>query len=591
MRIRTDNPEIGGVPRGEPNRAGVSAAATAGIAALLFLALSLCHLDRVPPVHEDEPYVAASAAQLAAGGTHGNPLFTGFYGAERQVFLYPPLLPVLQSFVFRVTGAGVVPMRIPTVTAGLAVLILAGVLAARAGGAACGALTAILLVVLAVAAGLYGTSGVPLLDIARIARYDILVPAFGLAALITFERASASARGGGLLWIISGVLVGLATVAHLYGAFWLIGMMMVLAARRSARRGSAPRDVHGDRPAHGSFPRASGLIVAGFVIPLMPVAATIASNAAGFLGQQRIVAGRYRVLDPDFYMQNIINEPLRYGPLFGVDGNWTALVLRPGLWIAAVAIVLALARWVRHDVRERQRTTFAIGLVCLTNVILFALLVQVKTYNYLISVWPLAVILIAATALDAWRAGGESALAPAGSLADPHAPIVNARPLASRRNGQLRRLVLAAALALIAVESVLRITHWQAMAANTSPYIPFMRRVAAHIPPGSHVLGLQQYWLGLQEFRYTSWLLPVWWNDPRFTDETLSFDEALERVAPDVILIDVRMARYFDSLADPDHPDHERLLAWRRFAGRHDAALVATIEDHTYGGMEVWRLQ
>jgi hypothetical protein len=118
-----------------------------------------------------------------------------------------------------------------------------------------------------------------------------------------------------------------------------------------------------------------------------------------------------------------------------------------------------------------------------------------------------------------------------------------------------------------------------------------MRRVAAHIPPGSHVLGLQQYWLGLQEFRYTSWLLPVWWNDPRFTDAPLSFDEALERVAPDVVLIDVRMARYFDSLADPDHPDHERLLAWRRFAGRHDAALVATIEDQTYGGMQVWRLQ
>jgi hypothetical protein len=570
----------------------VSVVATAGIAALLFLALSIFHLDRFPPVHEDEPYVAASAAQLAAGATHGNPLFTGFHGAERQVFLYPPLLPVLQSFIFRVAGAGVVPMRIPSVAAGLAVLILAGILAARAGGAACGALTAILLVGLAVAAGLNGTSGVPLLDIARIARYDILVPAFGLAALITFERASASARGGGLLWFISGVLVGLATVAHLYGAFWLIGMMAVLVARRSARRGSTTEEVHGDRPEHGSFLRASGLIVAGFAIPLLPVAATIASNAAGFLGQQRIVAGRYRVLDPDFYIQNIINEPLRYGPLFGINGDWTALVLRPGLWIAAVTIVLSLARWVRHDVRERQRTTFAIGLVCLTNVILFALLVQVKTHNYLISVWTLAVILIAATVLEAWRAaGGESALAPAGALSDSDAPRVNRRPLPSRRNGQLRRLILAVALALVAVEGVLRITHWQAMAANTSPYIPFMRRVAAHIPPGSHVLGLQQYWLGLQEFRYTSWLLPVWWNDPRFTDGTLSFDEALERVAPDVVLIDVRMARYFDSLADSDHPDHERLLAWRRFAGRHDAVLVATIEDHTYGSMQVWRLQ
>jgi hypothetical protein len=55
-----------------------------------------------------------------------------------------------------------------------------------------------------------------------------------------------------------------------------------------------------------------------------------------------------------------------------------------------------------------------------------------------------------------------------------------------------------------------------------------------------------------------------------------------------VILIDSDMGRYFDALADPAHPDHERLLAWRRYADRHGAALIAVIDDHTYGTMQVW---
>jgi 4-amino-4-deoxy-L-arabinose transferase-like glycosyltransferase len=578
---------------GELGRAGrVSIAAIGVFAALLFVALSLSHLDRFPPVHEDETYIAASAARLASGGPHGNPLFTGFHSAERHVFLYPPLLPVLQSLVFRATDVDVVSMRIPSVVAGLATTVLAGALAARTGGAAGGALAAALLVILAVAGGVNRTSGIPLLDSARIARYDILVPAFGLASLVALERAYESRRGAGALWFVSGVFAGLATIAHLYGAFWLVGIIAVLVARRSVDRVSTPRDGRCDRSAHGTVRTAAALIVAGFAMPLLPVVAKIAASWADFVGQQRVLAGRYDVLDPTFYVRNIINEPLRYGPLFGVDGNWTALALRPGLVVAGIGLALGLARWFRRDLRARDRTTFAVGSVLLTNVVMFAVFVQVKTYNYLISVWPLAVILIAATALDVWReAGSANRSALDTRPAATHASRTRRWRTPLHRSGPYWRLAVAAALALITVEGTLRITSWRASAAQTTPYVAFTRRVAAHIPPGSHVLGLQRYWLGLSEFRYTSWLVPVWWSDPRFTDTPVPLDEALERVAPDVILIDSDMGRYFDALTDAAHPDHERLLAWRRFAEGHGAALIATIDDPTYGTMQVWSLR
>ncbi|MGH7128679.1 MAG: hypothetical protein ACREIV_08915 [Planctomycetaceae bacterium] len=78
-----------------------------------YLILSFASLDRFPPVHDDEPWIAASGAQLAATGSYGNPMFSGFRGADRHIFLYPPLLPILQAGVFALLGATVVSMRIP----------------------------------------------------------------------------------------------------------------------------------------------------------------------------------------------------------------------------------------------------------------------------------------------------------------------------------------------------------------------------------------------------------------------------------------------------------------------------------------------
>jgi hypothetical protein len=95
------------------------------------------------------------------------------------------------------------------------------------------------------------------------------------------------------------------------------------------------------------------------------------------------------------------------------------------------------------------------------------------------------------------------------------------------------------------------------------------------------VLGLHSYWLGLQDFDFRSFLVPL-----NLADEGLPLDEGLSRVAPDIVLLDARMRTYFDQ---PEvRADHDRFYGW---LGDHAAQLIGRIEDPTYGLMEVYRLQ
>ena len=85
------------------------------------------------------------------------------------------------------------------------------------------------MLVLRVAAGRDGT-GILLLDSARINRYDIGVPVFGLMALMAFNRAE---RDRSDAWYtLTGLLTGLAGLTHLYGVFWLPIFAGLSIARR-----------------------------------------------------------------------------------------------------------------------------------------------------------------------------------------------------------------------------------------------------------------------------------------------------------------------------------------------------------------------
>ena len=541
--------------------AGITFAICAG-----FLALLLTGLDRFPPVQQDEPWIASAAAHLAETGTYGSPLFTGFYGAERHVFMFPPLLPLLEAGTFAVAGVDVVTMRLPGVLAALLIVIAASLAAVRLGGPACGVLAAALLVCLSPAGRWNGTAGVPLLDVARVARYDILVPALGLAALLVFERARAP-RSRALL-CLGGALTGLATLAHLYGAFWLAGLLGVVMLRPASRAGRG---------------RDAGWLVAGFALALLPALIWIGTAWTDFLGQQQILRERFGLLDARFYLDNLLREPERYRQLLTNADPLRSMFTRPGLWIVLAGTPLALVHLIVWRRTGRDRVDFTIAVLLISQIALFALLVRLKTFSYLISLWPLVVVLIAATAIRLWHGS------PVASGAAPDAvPAGSRRPPSRGRRATRFALVLLFAAGF--VEGGIRIGQWMARMSGTTRYADVAARIAEHVPPGVHVLGLHHWWLGLQEHRFTSWLLPVWWNDARYTRPPLPFDEALERVDPAIIIVDPPMAAYLAEIARPDHAQHDRFVAWRAWAERHAIDRVARITDPTWGTIEIWRV-
>src|SRR5262249_41525871 len=144
-----------------------------------------------------------------------------------------------------------------------------------------------------------------------------------------------------------------------------------------------------------------------------------------------------------------------------------------------------------------------------------------------------------------------------------------------QRLWQLRprlRPLVGLGLAALTLEGGVALAQLESAAATLTPYPTFVGEVRASIPPGARILGLHSYWLGLQDFDYRSFLVPL-----NFADLGLPLDQALDQVDPDVVLLDARMRAYFLSVPDGDVFD-----AWLQ---RHDARLIGQVDDPTYGLM------
>src|SRR4030088_1418420 len=161
------------------------------LCAAAFLISGLRHLDTVPRVYEDEPWQASTAFKLLTQGVFGSDLFSGFYGMEHHYYGLMPLHPLLLSVVFRILGGvGLLQARLETVFLTLLTLGLTFALGARLFNAWIGAVAVALLVLVRWTGLTYiQLTGIPLVDFARIARYDPLVPVFGLAALHVYLAA------------------------------------------------------------------------------------------------------------------------------------------------------------------------------------------------------------------------------------------------------------------------------------------------------------------------------------------------------------------------------------------------------------------
>lgn len=516
---------------------------------LLFWAISLYQLTIVPRVYEDEPWQASTGWKLARDGVFGSEAFSGWGGAEERYYGYPPLHPLLLAAIYRAAGLGLFQTRWEPVALGLVTLALTYSLARRVFRDARIGWLAVLLLMTARTAGLtpYQLTGILFLDLARIARYDMLVPVFGLASLHAYL--SARKTGHGVWYLFAGLLAGLAGLAHLYGAFWLPVLVLLALADAPARRAEAP-----------GLLRPPALLLLGFGLPWLPYLAYVLGDLADWRAQTRQYGGRFDLLNPGWYLTNLLTEYRRYGP--GLEFTMPALLGRVGFWSAVVGVPLALGALARRAWQGDWRARLIVVPALLIPA-LFALLLLLKIANYAVTFLPLFALAVAWGVVQLWD-----------------------RP-ACATHGKWKRGALAALVLVIAVEGSLRVAVLHSAAQTTTPYARLIGTLRQSVPPGARVLGYHTFWIGMEDYDYRSFLVPLAWTDPENEPHPYPLDQGLERLAPDIVLLNERMRDYFAETAARGDANPAAFWNW---LSAHHAELIAQIDDPTYGVIETYRI-
>jgi hypothetical protein len=138
-------------------------------------------------------------------------------------------------------------------------------------------------------------------------------------------------------------------------------------------------------------------------------------------------------------------------------------------------------------------------------------------------------------------------------------------------------------LILVAIEGAWRITQLNKAAMEMTPYEAFATETRAQIPSGSRVLGLHTYWLGLADYEYLSWAVPLLQIDAAYWAPPLNIGQALEKADPEAILVDPRIEDYLQ-----ERPlVASAIYDWMAVRGFEQ---VAVVEDATYGPMTIYLL-
>ena len=301
------------------------------------------------------------------------------------------------------------------------------------------------------------------------------------------------------------------------------------------------------------------LLLAGFVLPWAPWAIYVATGWSDYLGQARMVAARFDLFNPRFYVDNVLHGD---GPLsfdWAMRSLRAAPLVRVGTWTMVLGVPAAFATLVWAAYRHGRSVWSTLAVAALLQMLMFVALLKVKTIHYMIALWPLGALLLAWFSVFLWDRG-RLAL----------------------------RISLLALLGLIVGEGVTRVADAWRTARRATPYDWYEAEVASCIPPGSLVLGLQHYWLGLRQFPYRTWLLPIALAHPQYSREPIAFDQALEQVNPAVILVDRHIDELMTKAAAPDDPNHRLYVGFEAFKARRRATLTCVIKDRTYGTMQVY---
>ena len=231
----------------------------------------------------------------------------------------------------------------------------------------------------------------------------------------------------------------------MYGGFWLLALGAVLVQRRGLG---------------GLHSGAAGAMFAGLTVTWIPWVLFILSGWPDYVGQMRFVSPRFQLFDLNFYLGNIFSEA---GPL-ALRWGWRVLrdlpFVRVGTWAMVLGVPAAVLLIWRRRRDDCASPVAALAVIFMVHLSLFLVLIQVKTINYMIAIWPLAAILLAWLGVRLWD-----------------------------ERGTLTRVAMAVAIAAIAWEGGARLVATARAAESMTPHDFFAAQVERCIPPGSLVLG------------------------------------------------------------------------------------------------------
>jgi 4-amino-4-deoxy-L-arabinose transferase-like glycosyltransferase len=496
-----------------------------------FARLAAHNLANFRPVSNDEVELMAVGYKLATQGVFGSDMYAGFFGGDQHHFETLPLQHVLDALSFRLFGPGVLQARVVSLLAGISIIWTSGWLAYRWYGPG----TAVVCELLAVgwASNLTAASnGLPLLGVARTARYDVLAVAVVGLTIVLLDAMLRQRR----VWrgLAVGVGCGLAALSQFFGSF---ALLFVLAVWRWSR--PPLRVVAG--------------WLAGVALVVTPYALFVARYRDDAIGQLAVFGNRGDFLRPTFYIENVLSEWTRYAHLAPPTS------LSSGVLLFGLVPALGYLAW-RRSTGDRlllfSLVTFAAALT---------LLDQTKVPLYSILLLPSICLTLAAafSAVLGWAWRGRTC---------------------ARLRIVLGAFALAALVGIGLEGAAAYRSDWDE-ANQATPYLALGQQIEAAIPPGAAVLGPERWWWALHDHRYLS-LRSLWfqWSASARRAGNPKFVDWVTRAQPDSVIVSVNVRA--DVQAFP-----EALQAQFWSFVDDCTTLVADLDDATYFDIQVYAVR
>jgi 4-amino-4-deoxy-L-arabinose transferase-like glycosyltransferase len=494
------------------------------------------------PVSNDEVELLEVAYKLATQGVLGSDMYAGFFGAEQHHLWTLPLQHVLDAASFHLLGPGVASARWVSVGAAVCLIWVVGWLGWRWYGLL-GAIVGELLLTIWPSNLIGAQTTLPLLGVARAARYDVLAVAsiwLAMAVLDSLVRRSGRPFGRA---VALGVCGGLATLAQFFGAFvWpLVGVAWLWTGRW--RR---------DRLTVAAWSVAGALVVLG------PWALYVATYRADLAGQLSVYgAARGDFGNVAFYVNNVRTEPERFTHLLQSSGGQLSEWL---LLVGALPAAAYVAWRTRHSSAIGDRLLL-VSLLTLSASLL--LLDQTKTALYAILLLPSICLALAASArgaLDWARCRGYWARLAVSSLT-------------------------ASVLLGLGLDGLAAYQVDRTEAAQVSPYLAVGEQIEAALAPGARLLGPERWWWALHRHPYVS-LRSTWFQWSARASSTSSEPDYMEWVQaaqPDNVLVN-------DNTRNDLRAFPVALQAQFWTFVDQCTTLVGTVDDPSYGRTDIYRL-